>query len=132
MRGDAVPGPARPTVRGTARHERAAGEVFGPDPTTALVFEDGSVVAGTFGKVIKRGWDWLGLAPTAHAHISGLIEAPDLAANLTFSKNDFIRSWSHQHAGARRFSRRPGRDSIVARPRHVHRGRRASPRWRAF
>jgi len=46
----------------------------------------------TFGKVIKRGWDWLGLAPAAHAHISGLIEAPDLAACLTLSKNDFIRS----------------------------------------
>src|SRR5712691_4670640 len=46
----------------------------------------------TFGKVIKRGWDWLGLAPAAHAHIIGLIEAPDLAACLTLSKNDFIRS----------------------------------------
>jgi Histidine kinase-, DNA gyrase B-, and HSP90-like ATPase len=46
----------------------------------------------TFGKVIKRGWDWLGLAPAGHARITGLIEAPDLAACLTLSKNDFIRS----------------------------------------
>ena len=46
----------------------------------------------TFGKVIKRGWDWIGLAPAAHAHITGLIEAPELAACLTLSKNDFIRS----------------------------------------
>ena len=50
------------------------------------------IAISTFGKVIKRGWDWLGLAPAARAHISGLIEAPDLAACLTLSKNDFIRS----------------------------------------
>src|SRR5216683_666584 len=49
------------------------------------------IAISTFGKVIKRGWDWLGLAPAARAHISGLIEAPDLAACLTLSKNDFIR-----------------------------------------
>ena len=48
----------------------------------------------TFGKVIKRGWDWLGLAPSAGAHVGGLIEVPDLAACLTLSKNDFIRTGS--------------------------------------
>jgi hypothetical protein len=50
------------------------------------------IAISTFGKVIKRGWDWLGLAPAAQAHITGLVEAPDLAACLTLSKNDFIRS----------------------------------------
>jgi hypothetical protein len=50
------------------------------------------IAISTFGKVIKRGWDWLGLAPAARAHISGLIEAPDLAACLTLSKSDFIRT----------------------------------------
>jgi Histidine kinase-, DNA gyrase B-, and HSP90-like ATPase len=50
------------------------------------------VAISTFGKVIKRGWEWLGLAPAAHARITGLIEAPDLAACLTLSKNDFSRS----------------------------------------
>jgi hypothetical protein len=50
------------------------------------------IAISTFGKVIKRGWDWLGLAPSAREHISGLIEAPDLAVCLTLSKNDFIRS----------------------------------------
>jgi hypothetical protein len=46
----------------------------------------------TLGKIIKRGWDWLGLAPAARTHVTGLIEAPELAACLTLSKNDFIRS----------------------------------------
>jgi hypothetical protein len=50
------------------------------------------IAISTFGKIIKRGWDWLGLAPASHAHIGGLIEAPDLAACLTLSKNDFIRT----------------------------------------
>jgi hypothetical protein len=50
------------------------------------------IAISTFGKVIKRGWEWLGLAPVSPARVSGLIEAPDLAACLTLSKNDFIRS----------------------------------------
>jgi hypothetical protein len=50
------------------------------------------IAISTFGKVIKRGWDWLGLSPAAPARVSGLIEAPDLAACLTLSKSDFIRT----------------------------------------
>jgi hypothetical protein len=50
------------------------------------------IAISTLGKVIKRGWDWLGLAPVARARISGLVEAPDLAACLTLSKSDFIRT----------------------------------------
>ena len=46
----------------------------------------------TDGKVIRRGWDWLGLTPAAPFRITALVEAPDLAACLTLSKNDFIRS----------------------------------------
>jgi Histidine kinase-, DNA gyrase B-, and HSP90-like ATPase len=51
-----------------------------------------AIAISTFGKVIKRGWDWLGLAPAASGRIGGLIECPDLAACLTLSKNDFIRT----------------------------------------
>ena len=58
----------------------------------ALPADREGVAISTFGKVIKRGWDWIGLAPAARARISGLIEAPDLAACLTLSKNDFIRT----------------------------------------
>ena len=50
------------------------------------------IAISTFGKVIKHGWDWLGITPAARAHISGLIEVPDLASCLTLSKNDFIRT----------------------------------------
>jgi hypothetical protein len=50
------------------------------------------IAISTFGKVIRRGWDWLGVTPTMPTRITGLIEAPDLAACLTLSKNDFIRT----------------------------------------
>ena len=50
------------------------------------------VAISTFGKVIKRGWDWLGMMPAVADRVSGLIEAPDLAASLTLNKADFLRS----------------------------------------
>jgi hypothetical protein len=45
----------------------------------------------TFGKIIKRGWDWLGVTPHAPDRLSGIIEVPALAACLTLNKGDFIR-----------------------------------------
>ncbi len=45
----------------------------------------------TFGKVIKHGWDWLGIMPAAPDRIAGMIEAPALAAALTLNKGDFVR-----------------------------------------
>jgi hypothetical protein len=46
----------------------------------------------TLGKVIKRGWDWLGMTPAVPDRVGGLIEAPALAECLTLNKADFIRS----------------------------------------
>jgi len=45
----------------------------------------------TFGKVIKGGWDWLGVIPTMPDRIGGLIEVPALAGCLTLNKGDFVR-----------------------------------------
>lgn len=50
------------------------------------------IAISTFGKVIKRGWEWLGLVPAVPERLSGLIEAPDLAGTLTLNKSDFIRT----------------------------------------
>ncbi|HEX9878779.1 MAG TPA: ATP-binding protein [Candidatus Binatia bacterium] len=46
----------------------------------------------TYGKVIRRGWDWLGLTPLEPERVGGLIEVPELAACLTLNKGDFIRA----------------------------------------
>jgi hypothetical protein len=70
------------------------------------------IAISTFGKVIKRGWDWLGLTPAASAHISGLIEAPDLAACLTLGKNDFVRTGTR---GASYLAYRKAIQEVVAR-----------------
>ncbi|MEK6769732.1 MAG: ATP-binding protein [Gemmatimonadota bacterium] len=50
------------------------------------------VAISTLGKVIRRGWDWLGVTPGAADRVGGLIEAPALAECLTLNKADFIRS----------------------------------------
>ncbi|MPY91324.1 MAG: hypothetical protein GEU99_25860 [Luteitalea sp.] len=50
------------------------------------------VAISTFGKVIKRGWDWLGVTPASPNAYSGLVEVPALAACLTLNKGDFIRT----------------------------------------
>ena len=48
----------------------------------------------TLGKVIKRGWDWLGITPAAPDRVAGLVEVPGLAGCLTLNKADFIRGGS--------------------------------------
>jgi hypothetical protein len=50
------------------------------------------IAISTLGKVIKRGWDWIGVTPAAPDRIGGLIEVPALAECLTLNKADFIRS----------------------------------------
>jgi hypothetical protein len=53
--------------------------------------EQRGLAISTHGKVIRRGWDWLGLTPSAPDRVGGLIEVPELAASLTLNKGDFIR-----------------------------------------
>jgi hypothetical protein len=57
-----------------------------------LAEERRGIAISTFGKVIKRGWDWMGMTPLAAERIGGLIEVPELAACLTLNKGDFIRT----------------------------------------
>jgi hypothetical protein len=46
----------------------------------------------TLGKVIKRGWDWIGLTPSDPLRVAGMVEVPPLAECLTLNKSDFTRS----------------------------------------
>ena len=57
-----------------------------------LPSERQGMAISTFGKVIKRGWEWLGLTPANSERLGGLIEAPALAECLTLNKTDFLRS----------------------------------------
>jgi hypothetical protein len=78
---------------------------------SAAVDGDGIAIS-TFGKVIKRGFDWLGVVPGGQTRITGLIEASDLAACLTLSKNDFIRTGSR---GATYLAYRKAIQEVVSR-----------------
>jgi hypothetical protein len=60
------------------------------DPSP-LADDDRGLAISTLGKVIKRGWDWLGVIPGTPERVGGLIEAPALAGCLTLNKADFIR-----------------------------------------
>ena len=44
----------------------------------------------TFGKIIKGGWEWLGLIPRNADKLSGIVEIPALSEILTTNKNDFL------------------------------------------
>lgn len=50
------------------------------------------IAISTYGKVIKRGWDWLGITPATPESVGGAFEAPELASCLTLNKSDFLRS----------------------------------------
>ena len=57
-----------------------------------LAEEERGIALSTLGKVIKRGWDWIGLTPADADHVSGLIEVPALVEVLTLNKADFVRA----------------------------------------
>jgi hypothetical protein len=57
-----------------------------------LPTEQQGIAVSTLGKVIKRGWDWLGLSPVHAERATGLFEVPGLAECLTLNKADFIRA----------------------------------------
>jgi hypothetical protein len=70
-----------------------------PSALGYLIREDNSLpeerrglAISTYGKVIRRGWDWLGMTPMSPERVGGLIEVPELAACLTLNKGDFIRT----------------------------------------
>jgi hypothetical protein len=72
------------------RKPSALGYLFSDE--TALAEDRRGLAISTYGKVIRRGWDWLGMTPAAAERIGGLIEVPELAGCLTLNKGDFIRT----------------------------------------
>jgi hypothetical protein len=90
-RGGVGPDAASLAVRvGRERAPAAVGYLErGPAPLAA---DEHGVAVSTRGKVIKRGWDWLGVAPAEPGAVAGLIEVPALAECLTLNKADFIKT----------------------------------------
>lgn len=77
-----------------ARQRRPAAVGYLRRAAEPLAEDERGLAISTLGKVIRRGWDWLGLAPSAPDLVGGLVEAPGLAGSLTLNKGDFIRQGS--------------------------------------
>lgn len=75
---------------GRKRKPSAAGYLY--REAAHLPEEQRGLAVSTYGKIIKRGWDWLGISPNSPERIGGLIEVPMLSAALTLNKADFIRA----------------------------------------
>jgi hypothetical protein len=73
------------------RQRKASGVGYLARHAEALPETERGIAISTLGKVIRRGWDWLGLTPLDGARIEGVIEVPDLAEALTLNKGDFLR-----------------------------------------
>jgi hypothetical protein len=92
-----VVGPIRPAARdpisvriGRQRKPSAIGYLARHDEP--LPEPERGLAISTLGKVIRRGWDWLGITPADADRIEGLLEVPALAEALTLNKGDFLRS----------------------------------------
>ncbi len=90
-RGDVGPDAASLAVRvGRQRMPSAVGRL--ERAPAALPADEQGVAVSTRGKVIKRGWDWLGVSPAEPGSVDGLIEVPALTECLTLNKADFIKT----------------------------------------
>lgn len=49
------------------------------------------LAVSTYGKIIKSGWEWIGILPKEPSLIQGVVEIPPLAEILTTNKMDFLR-----------------------------------------
>lgn len=74
------------------RKRKAAASGFLERASHSLPETRQGIAVSTLGKVIRRGWDWVGLTSASPDLVGGLIEAPGLAAALTLNKGDFVRA----------------------------------------
>lgn len=49
----------------------------------------------TYGKVIKTGWEWVGIMPRSAEELVGIVEIPALSEVLTTNKSDFLTDAVH-------------------------------------
>jgi hypothetical protein len=89
---DAAPADRAPVLVKLARKRKPSAYGYMARSSETLPEDQRGVAISTLGKVIKRGWDWLGVSPASVEQVTGCIEAPALAECLTLNKADFLRS----------------------------------------
>lgn len=95
--GSVVVGPIRPALRShfsirVGRQRKPSGMGYLARHDESLPEPERGLAISTLGKVIRRGWDWVGLTPADPDRIEGLVEVPALADALTLNKGDFLRT----------------------------------------
>jgi hypothetical protein len=76
-------------IPGTRRRPLGAIRIeVSPEP---LAEDRQGLAISVLGKVVKRGWEWIGLAPEHPELVSGVVELPSLVEILTTNKADFLR-----------------------------------------
>ena len=88
----AEPGERAPLVVRLPRKRKPAATGFLERVPAPLPEDLQGLAVSTLGKVIRRGWDWIGLSSSSPGLVGGLIEAPGLSAALTLNKGDFVRA----------------------------------------
>jgi len=73
------------------RRHKPVGIGFLSKSKQELPEEQRGVAVSTYGKVIKRGWDWIGVAPRNPMRLTGIVEVPQLSEILTTNKADFLK-----------------------------------------
>jgi hypothetical protein len=96
VNGHAVVGPIRGAQRNAigirvGRQRKPSGIGYIARHDEPLPEPERGLAISTLGKVIRRGWDWLGVTPADADRIEGIIEVPALADALTLNKGDFLR-----------------------------------------
>jgi hypothetical protein len=92
-----VVGPIRPAARDPigvriGRQRKPSGIGYLSRHDQPLPEHERGLAISTLGKVIRRGWDWLGITPADADRIEGVIEVPALAEALMLNKGDFLRT----------------------------------------
>jgi len=92
-----VVGPNRPASRPPislriGRQRKPSGVGYLSLHDEPLPEHERGLAISTLGKVIRRGWEWLGITPVNGDRIEGLVEIPALAESLTLNKGDFLRT----------------------------------------
>lgn len=81
-----------PLVIRLGRKRKPAGLGYLARSVDPLPEDTRGIAISTLGKVIKRGWEWIGITPTDAGRVHGLIEVPALAEALALNKADFVRT----------------------------------------
>lgn len=70
------------------------GDASGTRVGAEHLFTPGLAVS-THGKIIKTGWEWLGVTPRFPENLFGVVEVPSLSELLTTNKSDFLHNATH-------------------------------------